>query len=384
MRFPLFKFWTSVLAAMIFLIMAVSGLALAQEDNLQASAPVATPHPAPGAEAHPAPLELELRGAPLPTYAKVLTGGVPVYQHPVEATLGLPPARYFDLGYVWVTLPVSTPVEHQGQQWYEINAGEYVQAEHLAPFAPSHFKGKRIYRPESFAWIIFDTWSTSVPGRDPGEDSKLFKRYSTVNILEIAQVEDREWYRVEEGHWIEQGMVGIITPKPRPEGVGPDEKWVEVDLYEQTLAAYEGDRMVYATLVSSGLPFWETRTGLFRIWLKTDAGKMSGSEGRSDYYFLEDVPWTMYFHGAYALHGAYWHDRFGIKHSHGCVNMSLTDAKWLFDWTTPVSTRQGWKMSTEAEPGTWVWVHTGTKFGELQAELNNSPEAGRLEVEVVN
>jgi lipoprotein-anchoring transpeptidase ErfK/SrfK len=83
---------------------------------------------------------------------------------------------------------------------------------------------------------------------------------------------------------------------------------------------------------------------------------MSGSDGQPDYYFLEDVPWTMYFHGAYALHGAYWHDRFGKVHSHGCVNLSLADAKWLFDWTSPAG-RTGWSRATEEDLGTWVWVH---------------------------
>ncbi len=92
---------------------------------------------------------------------------------------------------------------------------------------------------------------------------------------------------------------------------------------------------------------------------------MSGREGYADYYFLEDVPWTMYFNRDFALHGAYWHDRFGIQHSHGCVNLSLADAKWLFEWTVPTSTRSGWKLATEEQPGTWVWVHERIVFEKL-------------------
>ncbi|MER3459517.1 MAG: hypothetical protein C4309_13610 [Chloroflexota bacterium] len=161
---------------------------------------------------------------------------------------------------------------------------------------------------------------------------------------------------------IRSGKINGLTTggsvSPRPEGVGPTEKWIEVNLYEQTLAAYEGDRMVYATLVSSGLPQWATPEGLTRIWIKLRVAKMSGAEGRSDYYFLEDVPWIMYFNKAVGLHGAYWHDGFGYVRSHGCVNLAPRDAEWLFNWTTPV-VPEGTNsvLSTEDNPGTWVWVH---------------------------
>lgn len=130
--------------------------------------------------------------------------------------------------------------------------------------------------------------------------------------------------------------------------------------FEQTLAAYEGDRMVYATLVSSGLPQWDTDSGLFRIFAKVKIAKMSGREGLADYYFLEDVPWAMYFNKDMALHGAYWHDKFGFKHSHGCVNLPPQDAKWLFDWTTPTIGDSNWTMVADRlnnTEGTWVWVH---------------------------
>ena len=116
--------------------------------------------------------------------------------------------------------------------------------------------------------------------------------------------------------------------------------------------------MVYATLVSSGLPQWATVKGIFRIHSKYTFGPMVGREGLPDFYALEDVPWSMYFFQDYALHGAYWHDGFGWQHSHGCVNLAPLDAKWLFDWTSPF-VPLGWrsKAATPAEQGTWVWVH---------------------------
>jgi hypothetical protein len=65
----------------------------------------------------------------------------------------------------------------------------------------------------------------------------------------------------------------------------------------------------------------------------------------------------MYFNGSFALHGAYWHDKFGLKHSHGCVNLPPKDANWLFDWATPTTSQYNFTLPTAEDPGTWVWVH---------------------------
>jgi hypothetical protein len=154
------------------------------------------------------------------------------------------------------------------------------------------------------------------------------------------------WYDIGNGRWMRQTYVSLVDQTPRPEEIGEDEYWVEVDLYEQTFAAYEGDRMVYAGLVSSGLNRWPTNEGLFQVWDRQPATKMSGAEGKVDYYFIEDVPNTMYFDDEIALHGAYWHDRFGYKHSHGCVNMPLRAAEWIYNW------------SENAPNDLWVYVHT--------------------------
>lgn len=298
----------------------------------------------------------EVSSGLLLTYAKVMTGGVPVYAHPIDVTVGNDPVRWLDTGYVWVSLPSKPAIKVKNQLWYNINKNEYVQADHLQFFTPSSFRGTTSPRANRFAWIVFDTWTVEKPGTLPGEKTQLLKRYDIVNILSERRIKDRVWYKIAKDHWVEQGMVGLVSPKPRPEGVGPEEKWIEVDLYEQTLAAYEGNEMVFATLVSSGLPWWQTEQGLFKVWVKINQGKMSGRDGYPDYYFLEDVPWTLYFNGDFALHGAYWHDRFGIKHSRGCVNLAPVDAKWLYDWATPVGD-SGWTQATEDNEGTWVWVH---------------------------
>lgn len=288
------------------------------------------------------------------TYARVVTNNVLVYE-----TTGITPVRSLGAGYVWVSLANSRPITLNEQAWYVINENEYVRADQLSPFTPSIFQGITLTgtpgRP--FAWLIFDMWASAAPGVPAASGSPLFRRYSLVTIFEEQLVGDRIWYRIGPDQWLEQGNVGVVKPVTRPEEIGPADRWIEINLYEQTLAAYEGDRMVYATLVSSGLPWWQTQPGLFRIWVKVQQGKMSGRDGYSDYYYLEDVPWTMYFNGQFALHGAYWHDKFGLRHSHGCVNLSPKDAQWLFNWTTPATSPYNFTLATEENQGTWVWVH---------------------------
>jgi len=342
---PCFHFLLSFILALILAAGALAGIPPARAD---------TPLLGDTSES-----EVELPPVLPLTYAKVVTHHTPVYEHPLYEAMGLGPSRSLGAGYVWVSL-ADTQVISQGKQaWYKINENEYVRADQLDLFTPSTFQGVALSAQpqEIFGWMIFDTYASAEPGAVAGSGAPLLPRYTPITVFEAQQVGEWIWYRIDDTHWVEQRTVGLAIVSPRPEGVGPMDKWVEVNLYEQTLAAYEGDQMVYATLISSGLPQWATAQGLFQIWGKVDQAKMSGSEGYSDYYFLEDVPWTMYFERGFALHGAYWHDRFGRQHSHGCVNMPPRDAKWLFDWVTPTTGPYNWTLATAENPGTWVWVH---------------------------
>jgi hypothetical protein len=87
---------------------------------------------------------------------------------------------------------------------------------------------------------------------------------------------------------------------------------------------------------------------------------MSGRTSDGGYaYFLQDVPWTMYFQGSYGLHAAYWHDAFGEPRSRGCINLSPRDARWLFEWASPVLVEEQQDiLSTADNPGTWVYVYS--------------------------
>ncbi|MBI3559045.1 L,D-transpeptidase [Candidatus Gottesmanbacteria bacterium] len=127
------------------------------------------------------------------------------------------------------------------------------------------------------------------------------------------------------------------------------EKWIEVDLSTQHLYAHEGDRVVFDFPISSGLPWFPTVTGEFRIWAKIP------------FYDLPNVPFVQYFYKGFGLHGAYWHNDFGKPRSHGCVNLSLIDAEKLFFWTEPLLL-SGEYTRTNISPaeGTRVVIHGTT------------------------
>jgi lipoprotein-anchoring transpeptidase ErfK/SrfK len=117
------------------------------------------------------------------------------------------------------------------------------------------------------------------------------------------------------------------VPPPAPPGAVDEARWIGVDLSEQTLTAYENGAAVHTTLVSTGLPQTPTPTGQFRIWIKLRYDDMAGAD-----YYIEDVPYVMYFHEGYGLHGVTWHGNFGHPMSHGCVNLPTPEAEWLFNW----------------------------------------------------
>ena len=136
------------------------------------------------------------------------------------------------------------------------------------------------------------------------------------------------------------------------------EKWIEVSLDDQMLYAWEGGRLANQFLISSGIDDNPTVTGLFRIWARTASQTMDGGDrAAGDYYNLPNVPWVQYFYHGYAFHGAYWHNNFGTPMSHGCVNLTIEDAQWLFNWAFPDWTGSTAWLRTTPNDATLVWVH---------------------------
>lgn len=285
-------------------------------------------------------------------YARVITSDAPLFATPEDALAGNI-VRTTGKGFIFMQLVEALAAGDQ--PLYRVRGGEYIRAADVQAVEPSGFQGLALTaRPAyPFGWIVANTRPSSTPGVPAPREVKRLARYRVVQIFAAVRVGAWNWYLIGPGQWLEQRAVSVVNLHPPPEGVTG--RWVQVDLYEQTLVAYEGSQPVYATLVSSGLDKWATQPGLFQVYARLKDDRMRGAyePDRSDYYYLEAVPYVMYFDGDRALHGQYWHDRLGFKRSHGCVNLAPLDARWLFDWVAR---------------GTYVWVHDPSQPDGVRAE----------------
>lgn len=190
-------------------------------------------------------------------------------------------------------------------------------------------------------------------------------------IFELESPKIVEEIKRATGEWNPEFLTPIFlnAPAPRPlavadgekilgAAVAAEEKWVEIDLSEQKLYAHEGERTVYTFPISSG-KWAPTPIGEFRIWIKLRYSLMhGGNKADGTYYYLPNVPYVMYFHNGFGLHGTYWHNNFGTPMSHGCVNLSIPDAEKLYWWTNPqVGTGKSVTHPTKDDPGTRVVIH---------------------------
>ncbi|MGF1466347.1 MAG: L,D-transpeptidase, partial [Sandaracinaceae bacterium] len=180
------------------------------------------------------------------------------------------------------------------------------------------------------------------------QDAEPYERQARVPWLRRDRFGSRVMHVLEGERYLRAWFVTVAERIDPPSGVAADEPWVHVDLGEQTLVLYRGPTPVYATLVSTGVDEHDTPTGEYRIRRKLVSDTMADlGDTYDDAYRIEDVPWTQYFEGSFALHGAFWHGRFGLRRSHGCVNLAPTDARAIFQHTWP-QVPEGWHgVSTE-------------------------------------
>jgi hypothetical protein len=203
--------------------------------------------------------------------------------------------------------------------------------------------------------------------RDPksGELSVVgtLSRFASIALTgAVVREGNQTFLQTRAGELVSEAQLRVIERTQRPPVVPRKARMIRVDRAHQTLVAYEGGRAVFATLVSSGKEGFDTPAGVYRIYAKHVATTMDGlvpgqNAEVDEAYSIEDVPWTMYFQGSYALHAAFWHDRFGNVRSHGCVNLAPADARWLFRWSTPLLPA-GWHgvIATKENPGTFVVI----------------------------
>ncbi len=250
--------------------------------------------------------------------------------------------------------------------WAEINPGEWIPASVLGPVNPSRLNGvlfpdglEVLEYPIGFTRTSVAFWST-VPGEEaPITNENAFAPYSMFHLFAEVEANGQLWYQVGVDQWLPANLINVLMPVERPAEVDT-RIWIGVDVENHFVMAYEDDKMVFAALSASGNPLTPTEAGLYRIYLQYNSRYMtSGTPGDYWYYYVEDVPYTLYFNGDQALHGVYWHDNFGTFQSNGCVNLSMNDAYWLFNWAVDY-------MFLEASGGSeWPLVYV---YGEYPPE----------------
>jgi hypothetical protein len=224
----------------------------------------------------------------------------------------------------------------QTDGWIQSENGAWISTNDAYYKQPSTFTGVLLPQGwnQPFGWILDTTgiYASLTPGGESTSESGLVPlHYERYNIFaEEVDADGWSWYMVGPNQWVKQIYMAVIKPVQRPEGVSG--RWVAIDLFEQSLVAYEDDKPVFATLISTGLPPNDTPEGVYTVWASLARDSMSGATGAPNAYALQSVPWVKYFNDGISLHGTYWHDFFGYRRSRGCVNLTVSDARWVYEF----------------------------------------------------
>ena len=178
------------------------------------------------------------------------------------------------------------------------------------------------------------------------------------------------WYQIDGGMYpgayvFSDYVTPMAQPQPVqnftiPEGVVAGQNWIDVDLTKKVLTLLKYDKPLFATYISPGRDENPTQPGTFRVWYKLTKAEMKGGPPLHSYkYDLKNIPWTMFYNYDYAVHGTYWHDKFGTPQSAGCTNMTQGDAKYIFDNTLPAipEGKESAVARDETGKGTGTVVH---------------------------
>ena len=279
-------------------------------------------------------------------YLRMTRQGTPIYPSTASAFAGAGATSMSPRGFVFYSYTGTyTNPNPPNDLAYRIGSGYVRDADVEKAYIAGRHGMEFSYTPHRpFGWVVSGgSCSQTSPGSG-NFTGTCHVLHHVVQIYGSEQVGDWTWYQIGPDEWLEQRQLSVVIPDGTPpEGVD-DDRWIVVNLYEQNVTAYLDGELVYAAIASTGLPGTWTRPGLFQIGVKLDADTMTGGEitpDGSNFYFLEYVPYVMYYDGARALHGTYWHDSFGTQTSRGCINLAKADANWFYNFSSV---------------GTWVYV----------------------------
>jgi hypothetical protein len=322
-----------------------SATATVAPTQTQTPSPTATVTTAPTASSTPSPtptLWYEQQDTFLPDtvvhYGIVNDIPVVLYTGPEEAANKGEKLRTLPGDEVYIAY--TNTVEVEGINFAEVEPGGWLSLESVEELTPSRFAGIKLDRfPASgFGWTIDRVVSNSkVPSKDePGQIVDLHERYEFFEVHSVQLDEQRQrWFEINPGEWVPDDEFAYVAPVLSNPSKGATTRWISVNLSEQYLVVYQDEQPIFATLVSTGKETsgWATGEGIFTVYHKDEIySLLSPDPNDVGNYLIQDVPYILYYQGSWALHGAYWHDNFGVSNSHGCVNLSPADAKWLFEW----------------------------------------------------
>lgn len=272
---------------------------------------------------------------------------------------------------------VQAPFSAHNERWYEIEEG-YVHSAWVLPL--------RQYPPQPFIEITdgFGFWGeVAQPHTEgyvaPGGGHKYrFYGGCVFHVIEsLLDASGTGWYKVADDYpprqntnhqWVlAQDLRRIPRAEMAPIHPFASDKRIEVVLDDQTLTCYEGNEAVFTTLVASGLGgSLATPTGEHHVLLKQASRHMANvpyadqpeeERATADIFDLPGIPWNIFFDlQGRAIHGAYWHNDFGVRRSHGCLNVGMDAAYWIYRWVNPIGAYTDSFIQSDARVGTPILI----------------------------
>ncbi|HYQ16477.1 MAG TPA: L,D-transpeptidase [Polyangiaceae bacterium] len=254
----------------------------------------------------------------------------------------------------------------EGRRYGVTSDLDVVPTDRLRPIQGSEHHGVEIGKGLDFPFALVRSETAKLKRYEKGKlvDAGPAEYWAVLKLTgKQSFFQRRLYFETSDGTYIsDQDASRLDQAKKMPAWGKNGERWLDVNVSKQTLVAYEGTRAVYATLISTGEAGLEdpehtkaTKRGIFRIHTKHVSTTMD-SDAVGEEFELRDVPYVQYFEEGYALHGAYWHDRFGTPKSHGCINLTPEDARRLFFFTQP-ALPEGWHSVLQRLTGTVLFVH---------------------------
>jgi lipoprotein-anchoring transpeptidase ErfK/SrfK len=311
----------------------------------------------------------------LDRWADVKPAGADVFEDIAAIHAGTPSGHLDDHTYIFI--PSKAKWQHVDDVHYVHTIHGWISSHDLWWTDPKVFVGIEL-APTSvldFGWMIARRPGGKIVVRDaPSPTANKVREIDRQVRVRIFDQKGK-YTQIGDDEWVETFEVRRPEKKPRPAGIQRDEKWLDIDLDQQTLVAYEGDTPVFTTLVATGRIKWGTPVGIFRIDHKDALLRMRSPAGigEDDAWDIRDVPWVMRFRKNFAIHAAYWHDGFGRRRSQGCVNLSTIDARRIYDWVTPESPT-GWvSVDGNYDTGTPVRIRNSLYPNPRWHDRNGNP-----------